>query len=308
MYFRRQFALVSVLMYTTFGCAAGRPPRSSPPLAVTSSAAPAEQLAAALAPAVAPLTRRADGLANLALAESTAAGVPSASVPIVFVSATAITLEHSALRIELPADRTLGVVAPYKRTPHDLYIAPLAQAVRQLPGAPVQALQIAFHASTPYRLVVEVLFTIGQAEVPEFQVLSQNHGQLRVLTVPKVPKALPASTLVETPHIDRLGLTLLVVQQGFSLKGRGGNVAPRCLEVGRGLAVPNVDGKYDFAQLHWCANHLHESVSELSEARTILVGANPTIEFGQLVRALDSVRSNDAGEPLFDEVSFTVPR
>jgi hypothetical protein len=252
-----------------------------------------------------PLTQRSAGLASLALAESTADGLPSAAVPIVFVSTSAITLEHSALRVQLPADRTLGVVAEYKRTPADLFIAPLAQAVRQLPGAPVKTLQIAFDASTPYRVVVEVLFTLGQAEVSEFQFLAQNRGQPRVVPC-RMPSAKPIS--VGNSSVDSIGLTLLVVQHGFSLKGRGGNVAPRCLELGPGLAVPNLNGEYDFAQLRWCVNHLREMVPAAARERSIVVAAIPTIQFGQLALALDSVRTNESGEPLFDEVSFALGR
>jgi hypothetical protein len=251
-----------------------------------------------------PLTQRSAGLASLALAESTADGLPSAAVPIVFVSTSAITLEHSALRVQLPADRTLGVVAEYKRTPADLFIAPLAQAVRQLPGAPVKTLQIAFDASTPYRVVVEVLFTLGQAEVPEFQLLTQNRGQPRVVTFH--PPSAKAATTATSKYYP--GFFVIVSDKGFSLKAAGGNIAPGCIGPGPGLAVPKLNGLHDFSQLRYCASRLREPNSDVSVARNVTVAATFETAFQEIVRLMDSVRTTESGEPLFGEVNFGIPR
>src|SRR5271165_6756869 len=42
------------------------------------------------------------------------------------------------------------------------------------------------------------------------------------------------------PTTPTLGLTVIVVPEGFSLKARGGNVAPGCSDTGPGLAVGKV--------------------------------------------------------------------
>src|SRR5580704_18566955 len=39
------------------------------------------------------------------------------------------------------------------------------------------------------------------------------------------------------PTTPTLGLTIIVVNDGFSIKARGGNVAPGCSDTGPGLAV-----------------------------------------------------------------------
>src|SRR4029079_18435855 len=60
------------------------------------------------------------------------------------------------------------------------------------------------------------------------------------------------------PTTPTLGLTIILVQDVFSMKARGGNVAPGCNDTGPGLAIPkvqNAEGKldYDFTALKACA-------------------------------------------------------
>ena len=84
----------------------------------------------------------------------------------------------------VPSDATHGVEGKYKRSgANDLYIVPLANALqswrerdRQLrvatgkdPSAS-EAIVIA-DAGTPYRLLVEVLFTLGQTEFARFHLM-----------------------------------------------------------------------------------------------------------------------------------------
>jgi biopolymer transport protein ExbD len=84
----------------------------------------------------------------------------------------------------VPADSTHGIEGKYKRSgPNDLYIVPLANALqswrerdRQIRIATgkdpssSEAIIIA-DAGTPYRLLVEVLFTLGQTEFAKFHLM-----------------------------------------------------------------------------------------------------------------------------------------
>jgi biopolymer transport protein ExbD len=84
----------------------------------------------------------------------------------------------------VPADATHGIEGKYKRSgPNDLYIVPLANALqswrerdRQIRVATgkdpssSEAIIIA-DAGTPYRLLVEVLFTLGQTEFAKFHLM-----------------------------------------------------------------------------------------------------------------------------------------
>ncbi len=103
-------------------------------------------------------------------------------VPII-ISKSKILVEDEAV-VDVPADATHGVEAKYKRGgPNDLYITKLGQTVkawrdtdrqiRQAQGKDAsgsEAIVIA-DAGTPYRLLVEVLFTLGQNEFNKFHLM-----------------------------------------------------------------------------------------------------------------------------------------
>jgi biopolymer transport protein ExbD len=109
--------------------------------------------------------------------EASQEGVP------VLISKTAIIVDDNVVAT-VPADATHGVEGKYKRTgPTDLYVVPLANAlqswrerdrqVRIATGkdpSSSEAIVIA-DANTPYRLLTEVLFTLGQCEFAKFHLM-----------------------------------------------------------------------------------------------------------------------------------------
>jgi biopolymer transport protein ExbD len=89
----------------------------------------------------------------------------------------------------VPADATHGVEGKYKRSgPTDLYIVPLANAlqswrerdrqVRLATGKDASASEaiIIADSNTPYRLLTEVLFTLGQSEFAKFHLMVLQSG------------------------------------------------------------------------------------------------------------------------------------
>ena len=111
------------------------------------------------------------------------------------------------------------------------------------------------------------------------------------------------------PTTPTLGLTILVVPDGFSLKARGGNVAPGCNDMGPGLAVPRASGgAYDYAALATCAARLRGAKPEFETDDSVIVTANPEVTFESLVAALDAVRATSDGRAMFTKVQFAVPR
>lgn len=101
----------------------------------------------------------------------------------VLVSKSSIVVDDNIVA-QVPADATHGVEGKYKRTgPNDLYIVPLANAlqswrerdrqVRLATGkdpSTSEAIIIA-DAGTPYRLLTEVFFTLGQSEFAKFHLM-----------------------------------------------------------------------------------------------------------------------------------------
>lgn len=84
----------------------------------------------------------------------------------------------------VPAEASQGVEGKYKRSgPNDLYIVPLANAlqswrekdrvIRSQTGKDPNSSEakIIADANTPYRLLVEVLFTLGQSEFGKFHLM-----------------------------------------------------------------------------------------------------------------------------------------
>lgn len=110
------------------------------------------------------------------------------------------------------------------------------------------------------------------------------------------------------PTTPTLGLTILVVPDGFSMKARGGNVAPGCSDTGPGIAIPKKDNDYDYAALKACAAKLKGAAPEFKEEMGVTVSANPPIPYQVVISTMDAVRNNDQGEPMFPEVTFGVAR
>lgn len=125
---------------------------------------------------------------DLMLARSIMGGEPSDQGVILVISKSAILLgEQGEPIVTLPSREQLasqGLDAKYKRSgPNDTYIVPLANALRNarrvdkavraakgLDTSTSEAIIIA-DAQTPYRLLIEVLFTLGQSEFGKYHLM-----------------------------------------------------------------------------------------------------------------------------------------
>ena len=126
--------------------------------------------------------------ADLRLSRSVMAAEPAEEGVIIIVSKTAILIgEEGEPVVTLPSRAQLaqqGLDARHKRGgPNDLYIVPLANRLRNardidkqlraakgLDPSTSEAIIIA-DATTPYRLLIEVLFTLGQSEFGKYHLL-----------------------------------------------------------------------------------------------------------------------------------------
>lgn len=117
-----------------------------------------------------------------------------------------------------------------------------------------------------------------------------------------------AGSGARAPTTPTLGLTVLVVPDGFSVKARGGNVAPGCSDTGPGIAIPKKDGDYDYKGLKACAEKLKGAAPEFKDEMGVTISANPPIPYQVVISAMDAVRKNETGEEMFPEVTFGVAR
>lgn len=105
-----------------------------------------------------------------------------------------------------------------------------------------------------------------------------------------------------------LSLTVLVVDEGFSLKAKGGNVAPGCDGVGAGIAIPKKNGAFDYAGLRECATKLKASDPSFASESAVTVTASPHVPYETVIAAFDALRTSTDGKNLFPEVAFGVAR
>jgi biopolymer transport protein TolR len=116
------------------------------------------------------------------------------------------------------------------------------------------------------------------------------------------------------PTTPTLGLTVLVVPEGFSVKARGGNVAPGCNDTGTGLAVgraTNANGQmdYDYATLNQCVKKLKGLSPDFKDENSVTISANPNIPYQAIIGTIDAVRKdNVTGDELFPDVNFGLAR
>lgn len=127
-------------------------------------------------------------------------------------------------------------------------------------------------------------------------------------SIESTPPSLGGAGKVRPQETRTLNLSVFIVNDGFSLKASGGNVAPGCEAPGAGLAVPKQGEAYDFAALTTCAKRLKEASPDFKDEAQVTLTANPGIDYQTIIQTMDALRHADEGEDLFPEVHFGVPR
>jgi biopolymer transport protein TolR len=116
------------------------------------------------------------------------------------------------------------------------------------------------------------------------------------------------------PTTKTLSLTVIIVNEGFSIKASGGNVAPGCNDTGPGIAIPKKGNDYDYDSLRACAAKLKASSPDFAAEEQVTVSANPNIPYQTVIGAIDYLREapnqQDPSKPtrLFPEVNFGLAR
>jgi biopolymer transport protein ExbD len=114
---------------------------------------------------------------------------------------------------------------------------------------------------------------------------------------------------VRTPTDEQaLNLTVFIVNDGFSIKASGGNIAPGCEQPGTGITIPKKNAQYDYEGLNACAARLKKASPAFADETQVSITANPSTEYQVIVSVIDAVRATSQGEALFEDVNFKVPR
>lgn len=123
-------------------------------------------------------------------------------------------------------------------------------------------------------------------------------------SIETTPPAAGSSGVRRTTDNKNLGLTVLIVSDGFSLKVTGGNIASGCQGVGPGLAIPKRSNLYDYQGLTECAARLKASAADFAAETQVYLSANPDTDYQTVISVIDSLRSGPSGEVLFPDVNF----
>jgi biopolymer transport protein TolR len=107
---------------------------------------------------------------------------------------------------------------------------------------------------------------------------------------------------------EALNLTVLIVNEGFSIKASGGNVTPGCEGLGVGIAIPKKGGDYDYDALTDCATKLKNTSDKFKDENQVFITANPGTEYQIVINAIDALRRSRNGDMLFDAVNFKVSK
>jgi len=118
------------------------------------------------------------------------------------------------------------------------------------------------------------------------------------------PPSAGSSGVRKTIENKALGLTVLIVSDGFSLKVTGGNIATGCRGVGPGLTIPKRANSYDYPALTECAAQLKNSSPDFAEETQVYLSANPDMDYQTVVSTIDALRNAPSGEKLFPDVNF----
>ncbi len=228
------------------------------------------------------------------------------------VGAAAITSSGATILLLGPRDQLAqhGADAQFKRSENDLLLLPLAAAAASARAADKAARNtasstalIVLEASTPYRLFVEVLFTLGQNDFGAWDLLMPGEKRAPRRTTPP-----SRHTGAELDLGKRsLNLTINIVDGGFQLKTAKGNVAPGCDGTGAGLAIPTTAMGYDFSALARCVAKVKHAAPEFAEETRVTITASAGVEFATVATVMDAIRVHDGAE-LFPDVRFGIAR
>ena len=116
------------------------------------------------------------------------------------------------------------------------------------------------------------------------------------------------SSGVRQVESSALNLTVFIVNDGFSIKASGGNIAPGCEGPGAGITIPKKGATYNFDALNGCAAKLKKANPDFADETQVFITANPGTDYQTLIATIDALRATPRGDPLFEDVNFKVPR
>jgi biopolymer transport protein ExbD len=299
---RSRIAVLAVALFAPACRSTPAPPSSVDAHATPSSGAPSSTAIAPPAPSGTPAPR-----------PSTATSQPADPDGLVVLASKSKLLAGDTELAELPPPAqaaSSGMDDKYKEPGRPFVIVPLLKAAQAYhdkavatlgEDAAMNAIVIA-EPATPYRLVVEILFTLGQAGLAKYH--------LMILQSSKAPSARDATpSLSPLPPIamhgstETLDLKLRIGDDGVSFSTKAGPVGAGCKRNAPGVAAPKRGAAHDLMAVRRCAQRIK---SEASEETAITITATGATRYETVILTMDAVRT-DGNVELFPSVNFGPP-
>lgn len=252
--------------------------------------------------------------------------------PVVKVTETEVAVDGKrVLPLDSLDEQALrGADARFKaRGPNDLALVPLVTALTERRAQAAQGsdpLAIQLAPRTPYRLMLEIIFSADQSGARRFLLstpAAEAHPSIDFES--ETPRSVYEASKPAGPALSASGgasavpprdpstyIGVFIVRDGFSLKVHGGNVAPGCEAVGAGLAVPKRDG-YDLPGLVACLRRINSDPAVA--VRDGIMVANPGVEVATVLEVASTLRCGERscrgrqlGLPFVQRVTFGVAR
>ena len=129
------------------------------------------------------------------------------------------------------------------------------------------------------------------------------------VTIESNPPSSPTGNATrKPPDKASLNLNVVVTSEGVALKAAGGGIAPGCDGPGGGITIPKKGGVYDWTALNACVKKLKDASVDFKDESNVQILAEPGIDYQSIINAMDSVRADTQGEPLFPDVNFGVAK
>jgi biopolymer transport protein ExbD len=112
------------------------------------------------------------------------------------------------------------------------------------------------------------------------------------------------------PTTPTLSLNVVILRDGFLISAVGQRIATGCTGPGAGLAVGLTADKkdYDYKSLTDCVKKLKALSEDFKPERQATIAANADIPYQAVISTIDALRKDDAGNELFPEIMFGVPK
>ncbi len=111
-----------------------------------------------------------------------------------------------------------------------------------------------------------------------------------VMAISEIETRLPARGQT-TIGDSALNLSVTLTPEGVVVAGSGAKLAPGCTSTaeGRVITIPRTASGYDWGALRACAARVK---ARFGSETQVIVGADPTIEYEHMIRAMDAMRGS----------------